>query len=148
VMEWRDAHIIPRYGSAGVRRFAFLMPVGFPNAGHEAFEGPAVFPTKWFVYREEALGLLQAGSVALARRHYSACNLRFPLSFLHWWRNGISPLSWQDFHFLKRWSRCFSYMRCGTFHRAPSRRARSAQPFLWMRWRQSRTVIWRLQSWP
>src|SRR5215471_14541837 len=64
VMEWRDAHIIPRYGSAGVRRFAFLMPAGFPNAGHEAFEGPAVFPTKWFVDREEALGWLRAGLVA------------------------------------------------------------------------------------
>src|SRR5215467_6295299 len=28
VMAWRDAHIIPRYGSAGVRRFAFVMPPG------------------------------------------------------------------------------------------------------------------------
>jgi hypothetical protein len=60
VMEWRDAHIIPRYGAAGVRRFAFLMPRGFPKAGAEAFEGPAVFPTKWFVDRQEALDWLRA----------------------------------------------------------------------------------------
>src|SRR6266849_3525212 len=43
VMEWRDAHIIPRYGGAGIRKFAFLVPAGFPRAGAEAFEGPAVF---------------------------------------------------------------------------------------------------------
>jgi len=60
VMAWRDAHIIPRYGSAGVRRFAFLMPAGFPNAGKEAVEGPAIFPTRWFLKREEALAWLQA----------------------------------------------------------------------------------------
>jgi len=59
VLEWRDAHIIPRYGGAGVRRFAFLMPAGFPNPGSEAFEGPAVFPTKWFVDRQQALGWLR-----------------------------------------------------------------------------------------
>lgn len=62
VMEWRDAHIIPRYGAAGVRRFAFLMPTGFPDAGKEAIEGPAVFPTRWFVDRREALTWL--GGVA------------------------------------------------------------------------------------
>jgi len=60
VMEWRDAHIIPRYGAAGVGRFAFHMPPGFPDAGKEAVEGPAVFPTKWFVSREEALAWLGA----------------------------------------------------------------------------------------
>jgi hypothetical protein len=60
VMEWRDAHIIPRYGAAGVRRFAFLMPAGFPRAGAEAVEGPAVFPTKWFIDRHEALAWLRA----------------------------------------------------------------------------------------
>ena len=61
IMEWRDAHIIPRYGAAGVRRFAFLMPIGFPEAGKEAIEGPAVFPTRWFVNRREAVTWL-AGS--------------------------------------------------------------------------------------
>ena len=60
IMEWRDAHIIPRYGAAGVRKFAFQMPGGFPGAGEEKFEGPAVFPTKWFVDRREALGWLAA----------------------------------------------------------------------------------------
>jgi len=64
VMEWRDAHIIPRYGAAGVRRFAFLMPPGFPQAGSEAVEGPAIFPTKWFVARTEALSWLRADRVA------------------------------------------------------------------------------------
>jgi hypothetical protein len=61
VMQWRDAHIIPRYGAAGVRKFAFQMPAGFPRAGAEEIEGPAVFPTKWFVGREAALDWLRAG---------------------------------------------------------------------------------------
>jgi hypothetical protein len=60
IMEWRDAHIIPRYGAAGVRRFAFLMPAGFSKAGTEGVEGPAVFPTKWFVDRQEAFAWLRA----------------------------------------------------------------------------------------
>ena len=60
VMQWRDAHIIPRYGAAGVRKFAFLMPAGFPNAGKEVVEGPAVFPTKWFVKRDQAMAWLRA----------------------------------------------------------------------------------------
>jgi len=59
IMEWRDAHIIPRYGGAGIRKFAFLMPAGFPRAGAEAVEGPAVFPTKWFVDRTEAFAWLR-----------------------------------------------------------------------------------------
>ena len=60
VMDWRDAQIIPRYGAAGVRGFAFLMPAGFPKAGSEGVEGPAIFPTKWFVDRKEALNWLRA----------------------------------------------------------------------------------------
>ena len=60
VMEWRDAHIIPRYGAAGVRKFAFIMPAGFPQAGKEGVEGPAIFPTRWFVNRQEAVGWLKA----------------------------------------------------------------------------------------
>jgi hypothetical protein len=59
VMAWRDAHIIPRYGAAGVRRFAFLVPANFPGVGKEAHEGPAVFPTRWFADRAEALGWLR-----------------------------------------------------------------------------------------
>jgi len=60
VMAWRDAHIIPRYGAAGVKKFAFHMPPGFPGAGKEAVEGPAVFPTKWFLDRGEALEWLSS----------------------------------------------------------------------------------------
>ncbi len=59
VMDWRDAHIIPRYGAAGVQKFAFQMPVGFPDPGKEAVEGPAIFPTRWFVDRQQALAWLQ-----------------------------------------------------------------------------------------
>jgi hypothetical protein len=58
-MEWRDAHIIPRYGAAGVRKFAFLMPPAFPQAGSETVEGPAIFPTRWFVDRTEAFTWLR-----------------------------------------------------------------------------------------
>ena len=61
VMAWRDAHIIPRYGGAGVRRFAFVMPLAFPGVGHEALEGPAIFPTRWFINREEAMRWLRDG---------------------------------------------------------------------------------------
>ena len=60
LMGWRDAQIIPRYGAAGVRKFAFLMPAGFPKSGSEAIEGPAIFPTKWFVDRQQALDWLRA----------------------------------------------------------------------------------------
>ena len=59
ITEWRNAHIIPRYGAAGVRKLAFVMPPGFPDTGKEAVEGPAVFPTNWFVNRSEALNWLR-----------------------------------------------------------------------------------------
>lgn len=59
VMQWRDDSIIPRYGAAGAKKFAFHVPEGFPNTmetgGKEVFEGPAVFPTAWFTKREHAL---------------------------------------------------------------------------------------------
>jgi hypothetical protein len=61
IMDWRDAHIIPRYGAAGVRKFAFCVPSGFPKAGAEEIEGPAVFPTKWFVDRDAAFDWLKTG---------------------------------------------------------------------------------------
>jgi hypothetical protein len=60
MMEWRDAHIIPRYGGAGIRKFAFAMPAGFPDAGTEAVEGQAIFPTRWFLSRDEAIRWLAA----------------------------------------------------------------------------------------
>jgi hypothetical protein len=55
IMAWRDAHIIPRYGAAGVKRFAFLLPPGAPGAGRETVDGPAVFPTRWVTSRQEAV---------------------------------------------------------------------------------------------
>jgi len=60
VMAWRDAHIIPRYGAAGARKFAFLMPASFSEVGREAIEGPAIFPTRWFVERQEAMAWLRS----------------------------------------------------------------------------------------
>jgi hypothetical protein len=62
VMQWRNDAIIPRYGAAGVRKFAFHVPAGFPNTvesgGKESFDGPAVFPTAWFSERQRALDWL------------------------------------------------------------------------------------------
>lgn len=64
VMQWRDGSIIPRYGAAGVRKFAFHVQ-GFPGTmeagGKEAFEGPAIFPTAWFSERQHALAWLREG---------------------------------------------------------------------------------------
>jgi hypothetical protein len=60
MLAWRDAHILPRYGAAGVRRFAFVMPPGFPDAGKEEVDGSSIFPTRWFVERAEALAWLRA----------------------------------------------------------------------------------------
>ena len=59
VMEWRNDVVIPRYGAAGVRRFAFVMPPSFPHLGEERVEGPAVFPTCWFASRPEAMEWLK-----------------------------------------------------------------------------------------
>ena len=59
VMQWRDDSITPRYGAAGVKKFAFHVPEGAPNTieagGKKDFEGSAVFPTAWFTKREHAL---------------------------------------------------------------------------------------------
>lgn len=56
VMDWRDAHIIPRYNAAGVIKFAFLVPAGTPGTveagGTPAAEGSANFPTGWFSSRD------------------------------------------------------------------------------------------------
>ena len=58
VLEWRDREIIPRYNTAGVTKFAFLWPDGMPDTvesgGTPAPEGPANFPTGWFISRERA----------------------------------------------------------------------------------------------
>ncbi|HEY6257659.1 MAG TPA: hypothetical protein VIY51_17900 [Xanthobacteraceae bacterium] len=65
VMQWRDDCIIPRYGAAGAKKFAFHVPAGFPNTmetgGKEAFEGPAIFPTAWFSDRQHALEWFRKG---------------------------------------------------------------------------------------
>lgn len=59
VMEWRHDAITPRYGAAGVKKFAFVMPAGFPgtmeSGGKEVIDGPAIFPTAWFSERQNAL---------------------------------------------------------------------------------------------
>ncbi len=59
VMQWRDDSIVPRYGAAGVKKFAFHVPVGAPGTveagGAERIDGPAVFPTAWFSERQHAL---------------------------------------------------------------------------------------------
>jgi hypothetical protein len=58
VMQWRDENIIPRYGAAGVAKFAFLVSAGFPGTveagGQPAVDGPATFPTGWFSTRDRA----------------------------------------------------------------------------------------------
>ena len=56
---WRDAHIIPRYNAAGVKRFAFLMPAGMPSVGAPAtIEGPATYLTAYFGTRRAAMDWL------------------------------------------------------------------------------------------
>ena len=62
-MEWRNDSIVPRYGSAGVRKFAFHVPAGFPGTieagGKEVIEDPAVFRTAWFSERSRAIEWLK-----------------------------------------------------------------------------------------
>jgi hypothetical protein len=63
VMQWRDDCVVPRYGSAGVKKFAFHAPKGFPNTieagGKAAVEEPAIFATAWFAERQHALDWLR-----------------------------------------------------------------------------------------
>lgn len=58
VMEWREAAVLPRYSSAGVRKFAFILPADSPHVGEEATDRWALFPTAWFGSREDAVGWL------------------------------------------------------------------------------------------
>ena len=59
--EWRDANIVPRYNSAGVKAFAFHMLEGIRAIGSEpAIEGPADYPTAYFGTRADALAWLAA----------------------------------------------------------------------------------------
>ena len=63
-MAWRDERVIPRYNTAGVDRFAFVMPEGFPgptaeNGAEPRHDGPAAnFPTQWFTERTNAVAWL------------------------------------------------------------------------------------------
>ena len=63
-MTWRDQNVIPRYNRAGVKRFAFAMPPGFPGPTAEAGAEPRVdgqtaqFPTQWFADRANAVAWL------------------------------------------------------------------------------------------
>jgi PhnB protein len=63
--QWRDDAITPRYGSAGVKKFAFHAPKGFPgtveSGAEPEVEGPAVFPTAWFADRQHALDWFKKG---------------------------------------------------------------------------------------
>jgi hypothetical protein len=61
VMDWRNAAILPRYGAAGVRRFAFVVPADSPAIGRETVEGQAVFPTAWFDSHENAFDWIGQG---------------------------------------------------------------------------------------
>ena len=59
VMRWRDDCIIPRYGAAGVTKFAFHMPEGMPMIGMPPVpEEPGRFPTGYFGRRQDALDWL------------------------------------------------------------------------------------------
>ena len=59
---WRDAHIVPRYNAAGVKKFAFLMPEGMPAIGAPpTHEGPAEYLTAYFGTRDAALRWLVEG---------------------------------------------------------------------------------------
>ena len=63
-MAWRDQQVIPKYNRAGVKKFAFLMPDGFPGPTAETGAEPLVdgkgaqFPTQWFAERDNALAWL------------------------------------------------------------------------------------------
>jgi hypothetical protein len=60
--KYRDENIIPRYNAAGVRKFAFLMPVGMPAVGKPPItEGPADYPTAYFGARSDAIAWLRDG---------------------------------------------------------------------------------------
>jgi hypothetical protein len=64
VSEWRNDCIVPRYGAAGVRKFAIHMPEGVPGVmeegGAEKLDGPAAtYPVAWFSKRQNALEWLR-----------------------------------------------------------------------------------------
>jgi hypothetical protein len=66
-MTWRDEHVIPLYNRAGVKRFAFVMPNGFPGPTAESGGQPQIdgstaqFLTQWFLDRSAAVAWLERG---------------------------------------------------------------------------------------
>jgi hypothetical protein len=59
MMAWRDKEIIPLYNAGGVTKFAFITGDGvrFPtveSGADPAPDGPAAFPTGWFITRDRA----------------------------------------------------------------------------------------------
>ena len=59
MMAWRDREIIPHYNAGGVAKFAFVAGAGVPfptveSGAEPAPDGPAAFPTGWFVSRDRA----------------------------------------------------------------------------------------------
>jgi len=59
MMPWRDKEIIPHYNAGGVAKFAFITGDGVPfptveTGAEPAPEGPAAFPTGWFITRDRA----------------------------------------------------------------------------------------------
>ena len=60
MMAWRDKEIIPHYNAGGVSKFAFITGEGAPfptveSGADPALDGPATFPTGWFMTRDHAL---------------------------------------------------------------------------------------------
>jgi len=59
MMAWRDKEIVPHYNAGGVSKFAFITGEGVPfptveSGADPAPDGPADFPTGWFVTRDRA----------------------------------------------------------------------------------------------
>jgi hypothetical protein len=59
MMAWRDREIIPHYNAGEPAKFAFVTGEGVPFPTFEsgavpAPDGPATFPTGWFLSRERA----------------------------------------------------------------------------------------------
>jgi hypothetical protein len=59
MMAWRDKEVIPHYNAGGVMKFAFITGDGVPfptveSGADPAPEGPAAFPTGWFISRDRA----------------------------------------------------------------------------------------------
>ena len=59
MMAWRDKEIIPHYNAGGPAKFAFITGEGVPfrtveSGAEPAPDGPATFPTGWFISRDRA----------------------------------------------------------------------------------------------